>query len=94
MNKTPPALKAYREAFDLKIKINYVGGSTNENKIKLYQKGMYGSFSLVTGFIRNVFTEVSNSGRGSSSFSVPCKSHSHTNTDCFRFQSSKKVVAM
>lgn len=57
------------------------------------QNGMYGSLSRVTGLIRDVFTDVSNSGRGSSSLSVPCKSHSHTNTDCFRFHNSRNVVA-
>jgi hypothetical protein len=43
--------------------------------------------------MRKVFTEVSNSGRGSSSSSTFCKSHSHTMTACCLFHSSRKVVA-
>lgn len=55
--------------------------------------GMYGSFSRVTGFVRYVFTEASNSGRFSSSLSMFCRSHSQHSTDCFRFHSSRYVVA-
>lgn len=55
--------------------------------------GTYGSFSLVTGLVRNVFAEVSNSGRFSSSSSIFCKSHSQIMIDCLRFHNSKNVVA-
>lgn len=37
------------------------------NRMALDHAGKYGSLSLVTGFIRNVLTDVSNSGLGSSS---------------------------
>jgi hypothetical protein len=60
----------------------------------LLHVGRYGSLSIVTGLVRKVFTEVSNSGRGSSSSSTFCKSHSHTMTACCLFHSSRKVVAL
>lgn len=76
--------------------------------------GIYGSFSRVTGLVRNVFTcksdmwprvvdllfssdtltDVSNSGRFSSSLSMFCRSHSHLITDSLRFHNSRNVVAM
>lgn len=56
--------------------------------------GRYGSLSLVTGLIRKVFTDVSNSGLGSSSYSAFWRSHSQTITACRRFQSSRNVVAV
>lgn len=37
------------------------------NRTALDHMGKYGSLSLVTGFIRNVLTDASNSGLGSSS---------------------------
>lgn len=39
-------------------------------RMALDHTGKYGSFSFVTGFIRNVLTDVSNSGLGSSSYSA------------------------
>lgn len=39
-------------------------------RMALEYAGKYGSFSFVTGFIRNVLTDVSNSGLGSSSYSA------------------------
>jgi len=40
------------------------------DRMALDSTGKYGSFSFVTGFIRNVLTDVSNSGLGSSSYSA------------------------
>jgi len=40
------------------------------DRMALDNTGKYGSFSFVTGFIRNVLTDVSNSGLGSSSYSA------------------------
>lgn len=76
-----------------KLTINRTAELVAKNLHALLHVGRYGSFSIVTGFMRKVFTEVSNSGRGSSSSSTFCKSHSHTMIACCLFHSSRKVVA-
>lgn len=76
-----------------KLTINRTAELVAKNLHALLHVGRYGSFSIVTGFMRKVFTEVSNSGRGSSSSSTFCKSHSHTMTACCLFHNSRKVVA-
>lgn len=94
-----------REKFDKSEKnenVELVGFANTINRtalpVPMYRAarihvGVYGSFSRVTGFVRNVFTDASNSGRFSSSLSMFCKSHSHLITDCLRFHSSRNVVA-